>query len=165
MVLITIQELFVIQMLIGQDLLLIESLHPDIVSILEVTWSLRKARNKVLWQGIVQKQNIEPWLQPFVSLFDLSSCSKSYSLETLIKWHLYVTIKLLFITLRGLNKLRLIVIPFEKRLCLETSRLSLLTQVISYQIFSLNIYGDRELVIFVTSLIHTICMHQLEEEC
>jgi len=37
MVLITIQELFVIQMLIGQDLLLIESLHPDIVSILEVT--------------------------------------------------------------------------------------------------------------------------------
>jgi len=37
MVLITIQEFFVIQMLIGQDLLLIEGLHPDIVSPLKVT--------------------------------------------------------------------------------------------------------------------------------
>jgi len=37
MVLITIQELFVIQMLIGHDLLLIKGLHPDIVSLLEVT--------------------------------------------------------------------------------------------------------------------------------
>ena len=37
MVLITIQELFVIQMEIRQDLLLIKGLHPDIVSSLEVT--------------------------------------------------------------------------------------------------------------------------------
>ena len=37
MVPIIIQELFVIQMLIGQDLLLIEGLHSDIVSPLEVT--------------------------------------------------------------------------------------------------------------------------------
>ena len=37
MVLITIQELFVIQMLIRQDLFLIEGLRPDIVSPLEVT--------------------------------------------------------------------------------------------------------------------------------
>ena len=33
--------------------------------------------------------------------------------------------------MRGPNTLRFIVISFEKRLCLETSRLSLLTQVIS----------------------------------
>jgi len=37
MVVISIQELFVIQILIGQDLLLIEGLHPNIVSPLEVT--------------------------------------------------------------------------------------------------------------------------------
>ena len=37
MVLITIQELFAIQMLIGQDLLLIEDLHLGIVSPLVVT--------------------------------------------------------------------------------------------------------------------------------
>jgi len=37
MVLIIIQELFVIQMLIGQDLLLIEDLHQGIVSPLVVT--------------------------------------------------------------------------------------------------------------------------------
>jgi len=37
MVLITMQEFFIIQMLIGQDLLITEGLHPDIVSPLEVT--------------------------------------------------------------------------------------------------------------------------------
>jgi len=53
MVPITIQELFVIQMLIGQDLRVIEDLHLNIMSPLVVTLFLGKARNKVLWQDLV----------------------------------------------------------------------------------------------------------------
>ena len=127
MVLIIIQDLFVIQMLIRQDLLLIEDLHLSIVSQLMVIWSHEKVRNKVLWQDPVQKQNIELWPQLPVNLFILSNCLESYNLEMSLKWHLCVTIRPLFILtlilsfMRGLNILRLIVISFEKRLALHIS--------------------------------------------
>ena len=88
MVLIIIQELFVIQMLIGQDLLLIEDLHQGIVSPLVVTWSRCKVRNRVFWQDPVQKQDIELWPQLLVNLFGSSNCLESYNLEMSLKWYL-----------------------------------------------------------------------------
>jgi len=130
MVSIIIQELFAIQMLI-KDLL------SGIVSPLVVTWFLGKARNKVLWRNLLQKQSIELWPQPLVNLFSLSNCSESYNFEMSLKLHLYVIIKSHFMSvltlffMRGPNTLRLTVISFEKRLYLETSRLSLLNQMIS----------------------------------
>jgi len=53
----------------------------------------------------------------------------------------------------------------EKKLYQEISRLSLLIQMINYQIFLLNLYESLRLIIFVTNWVHTIYMHQLEEEC
>jgi len=137
MVPITVQELFAIQMLIGKNFLLIEDLLPDIVSSFVVTRSLGRARNKVLWKDLVQKKNIELWPQPLLNLFGLSSFLDSYNLEMSRKLHLYVSIRLLFILvlilffMRGPHIMRLTVISFERRLYLETSRLSLLTQVIN----------------------------------
>jgi len=58
--------------------------------------------------------------------------------------------------MKGPNIPRLIVISFEKKLYLETLRLNLLIQIISWLIFSLNL-------IFVTSLVYKIYIHKLEE--
>jgi len=53
----------------------------------------------------------------------------------------------------------------REKLYTETSRLNLLIRMISQLIFLLNLYGDLELIIFVTSLVHMIYIHQLEGEC
>ena len=84
-------------------------------------WFLGRARNKVLWWDLVHKQSIELWLQQQVYLFGLSNCLESYNLERPRKWHLYVTIRQLFISVlilsfrREVNTLRSIVISFEKK--------------------------------------------------
>ena len=133
MILITIQKLFAIQMLIGQDPLLIENLLLGIVSPLVVTWSRGKVRTRLLWQ----RSSAEYRALASANLFGSSNCLESYNLETSLKCNLRVTIMLLFILaiimsfMRGPNTLRLIIISFEKRLCPKTSRLSLLTQVIN----------------------------------
>ena len=121
----------------GQDLHLIEDKLLVIVSPLVITWSLGRIRNKVLWQDLVQKQNIELWPRLLVTLFDLISYLKNYNLEKSLKWNLYVIIRLFFILaqiqffMTGPNILRLIVISFEKRLYQKISRLSLLIQIIN----------------------------------
>ena len=65
----------------------------------------------------------------------------------------------------GPNILRMIVISFEKRLYQEISRVSLLIQIINYQIYLLNPYKGLGLITFVTRWVHMIYMHQLEGEC
>jgi len=123
--------------LIGQNLCLIEDLLLDIVFLLVIIWFIWKARNNMLWQDLVLKQNIELWPQLPVSLFCLNIYLKNYNLDRPLKWHLYVIIRLLFILaqiltfMKGLNILRLIVISFERKLYLETSRLNLLIRMIS----------------------------------
>lgn len=47
-----------------------------IVFLLVIIKSLGKARNRMLWQDQVHKQNIEPWLQPLVNLYGLNNCLK-----------------------------------------------------------------------------------------
>jgi len=56
---ITILKLFVVQMLIGQNLLLIEDILLGIMFPLKVTSFLERARNKFLWQDLVHKKNID----------------------------------------------------------------------------------------------------------
>jgi len=85
MVIVTIVKLYVIQMLIGQDLHLIEYLLLDIVFLLVIILFLGKARNNMLWQDLVLKQNIELWPQLPVSLFDLNIYLKNYNLERPLK--------------------------------------------------------------------------------
>ena len=127
MVAIIILKSFVIQILNGQDLHLIEDQLPVIVSPLVITWSLGKARTKVLWQDLVQKQIIELWSRLLVNLFDLNNYLKNCNFERSLKWHSYLIIRLLFILaqiqffMKGPNILRLIVISFKKRLYREIS--------------------------------------------
>lgn len=119
-----------------QDLCLIEDPLLNIVFLLVIISFLDRARNKMLWQDLMQKQNIDLWPHLLVSLFDLNNYLKNCILERPLKWHLYVTFILLFILAqissftKGPNILRWIVILFEKRLYLETSRLSLLIRMI-----------------------------------
>jgi len=154
-------------LLSGQDLL-IKDLLSNSVSIRGnlISW---KSKKQIIVTRSVQEYNIELWPQPLVNLFGLNNYLKNCNLEMSLKWHLYVIVRLLFILvlilffMKGPGTLRLIVILFEKILCLKTSRLSLLTQVINWQIFSLSLRESR--IVFVTSLVHNIYMHQLEGEC
>jgi len=151
MVIVTIVKLYVIQMLIGQDFRLIEDLLLHIMFLLVIIWFLGKARNNMLWQDLVLKQNIKLWPHLPVSLFGLKIYLKNYNLERSLEWHLYVIIRLLFILaqilslMKGLNILRLIIISFERKLYLKTSRLNLLIRMIDQlaDIFTKSLWGPR----------------------
>jgi hypothetical protein len=51
-----------------------------------ITWSLGKARNRMLWQDQVQKYSIKLWLQPLVDLYDSNSSLKNWVLGLFHKW-------------------------------------------------------------------------------
>jgi len=121
MVIIIILKLFVIQMLIGQDLLLIKYLLLNNVFPLEVTWFLGTTRNEVLWQDLVQKKNIEVWHRPLANLFSLNNYLRNCKLEMSLEWQSSYSpsiLPLILCFMKGPSTLRLIVILFGKILYL-----------------------------------------------
>lgn len=68
------RRLLDIQMLIGQDRLLIGRLHLNVV-FYEVIWYFGRARNKIWLLDPVHKKNTEKWLWPIENYFRLISCS------------------------------------------------------------------------------------------
>ena len=63
--------------------------HTRVVCYSDADWvgsmSDRKVRNKMLWQDLVLKQNIELWFQLLVSLFVLNSYSNNCNFEKSFK--------------------------------------------------------------------------------